>query len=110
MPIAPSFTSVLTSAVILFGTALSLSACLSPEENLAAVVEENQACTADDQCVVAGGSDCTCGAIVNEDGLAAVEAAAAAIPCCNILGQCVAVECAAFIDIGCVDNVCQDRG
>jgi hypothetical protein len=91
---------------MLLPLALALTACESAEERLDRVIDEAKACEEGDTCVVAGGTDCTCGAPVNEEKAAEVTAAAADIECCDLFGRCVAVDCAGFQDVRCEDGTC----
>jgi hypothetical protein len=92
----------LAIAVIVVATA----ACESPEARLERVRDDAAACADGDTCVVAGSGDCVCGSPINENSVEEVEAAADAIACCDLLGSCVAVDCAAFENVACVDGRC----
>jgi hypothetical protein len=85
---------------------LLTAACESAEDRRERLIAEGRACSADDECVLAGDSDCTCAVPVNKDKAAEIDAAADEIQCCTVLGQCTAVECAAFANIRCDDGAC----
>lgn|GEM_PF-1711401 len=88
--------------------ALAVAACADPQQRLAEVIDDARACEPGDTCVVTGGTDCTCPQPVNADAVDAVEAAAEAAngSCCDVFGQCVAVDCAAFANVRCEDGRC----
>jgi len=81
-------------------------ACDDPRETLADVIEDARACDADDTCVVAGNTDCTCGQPVNSDRVEEVQAAADRVSCCDLFGACVQVDCAGFADLRCEGGRC----
>lgn len=83
-----------------------LMACADPKDTLAAVIDDAAACAEGDTCVVAGATDCSCGGPVNSARVDEVEAAAARVSCCDLLGRCIAVECAAFENVRCEAGRC----
>lgn len=85
---------------------LGAGACESAEARRERVLDEAVACQPGDTCVLAGDSDCTCGVPVNAARAAEVDEVTAAIACCDVLGSCVAVDCAAFANLRCEDGRC----
>lgn len=102
MPIRVSLLRFAALAVV----GVAVTACTTPEERLAEIVADSQACEHGDTCVVAGFTDCNCGFAVNADAEDAVNAAADGVSCCDLLGQCIAVDCAAFESVACIDGRC----
>ena len=92
---------------ILFVAAIVVvtGACADAKTVLAQTINANKACDINDQCVMAGATDCSCDEAVNRGGVPDVEEAAAAVECC-VLGQCTSVECAAPSNLRCESNQC----
>lgn len=104
----------LSSMILLFGGHLTLLlavglGCVDAEGQLEVVIGAHRGCSQDSQCMVVGGSDCRCPVVVHQDGQAEVQAAMAALPCCDAFGSCVMVECAAFASIACEEGQCLGR-
>jgi hypothetical protein len=91
--------------VVLF-VAATAAACEDPQARLDEVLADARVCDEGDTCVLAGGTDCTCDQPVRVDAADAVNAAAAGISCCDLLGRCVAVDCAAFANVRCEAGQC----
>lgn len=99
-------TRALLQLIPIFFGLLFCVACESPKDQLDRVLDEAAACEGADPCVIAGATDCSCGAPVNAEQLQDVKRAAAAVSCCDPFGGCVAVDCAAQLDPRCEDNRC----
>lgn len=95
----------LTAFLLLIASA-ALPACVDPKERLAELIDEAAACEPGDTCVLAGDSGCTCAQPVNADRADEVDEAAKDVQCCNLVGQCVAVECASFENVRCEEGRC----
>ena len=82
-----------------------IGACDDPKAVLAQTINANKRCDNSSQCVVAGGTDCSCPEAINSAGVPEVEAVAASVECC-VFGQCTSVECAAPQNLRCELELC----
>ena len=91
---------LLSAVVVVVGVA-----CADPKTVLAQTINSNKACDVNEQCVLAGGTDCSCDEAINRGGVPDVEQAAAAVDCC-VVGPCTPVTCSEPANLRCQSNQC----